>query len=274
MTEPTPPDPTHRNLVLLHGWGMNTAVWDGLWGDRWGDLAPAVTPCPIELPGHGEQTFSDRERDLWAWADACLEQAPPRAIWLGWSLGGLVALAAAVRAPKRVEALILLTATPRFVRAADWMPAMPAETIGQFHASLLADPAETLARFLALQVRGSAVARETLRTLRERLAERPTPDPHALSLGLDILRDEDFRGRLPDIRCPALWLFGTHDTLVPPAVAERVEILMPGALTAIIPGAAHAPHLSHPEQTRDLLAAFLARLDAPAQSAVSEHTAS
>lgn len=270
MTEPTPTDPTPRNLVLLHGWGMNAAVWDGLSEN----LQTNATSWPIELPGHGEQPFSDREPDLWAWADACLERAPPRAVWLGWSLGGLVALAAAVRAPKRVEALILLTATPRFVRAADWMPAMPAETIGQFHASLLADPTETLARFLALQVRGSAVARETLRTLRGRLAKRPTPDPHALSLGLDMLRDEDFRGRLPDIRCPALWLFGTHDTLVPPAVAERVEILMPGALTAIIPGAAHAPHLSHPEQTRDLLAAFLARLDAPAPATVPEHTAS
>jgi pimeloyl-[acyl-carrier protein] methyl ester esterase len=248
---------TDRHLVLLHGWGMNSAVWNGL-ADA---LPPGVAPCLIDLPGHGDRPFSPPLGDLWSWADACLEAAPERAIWLGWSLGALVALAATVRAPKRVEGLILTTGTPRFVRAADWMPAMLPETLDQFHAGLLADPAETLARFLALQVAGSDEARETLRGLRRRIAERPRPDADALSIGLDILRDEDMRGRLPDIRCPTLWIFGTHDALVPPAVAERVEILMPGALTAVVQGAAHAPHLSHPQRTGEIVRSFLTRIE-------------
>jgi pimeloyl-[acyl-carrier protein] methyl ester esterase len=239
---------------------MNSAVWDGLAGA----LPPGFTPCLIDLPGHGDRPFSPRLGDLWSWADACLEAAPERATWLGWSLGGLVALAAAVRAPKRVDGLILMTGTPRFVRAADWMPAMLPETLDQFHAGLLADPAETLARFIALQVRAGNDARETLRSLRRRIVEHPMPDPDALSIGLDILRDEDMRGRLPDIRCPALWIFGTHDALVPPAVAERIEILMPGAVTTIIQGAAHAPHLSHPDRTREAIRAFLSRIEGPA----------
>ncbi len=250
---------TDRHLVLLHGWGMNSAVWEPLADD----LPPGIVPCPIDLPGHGDRPFSPRLGDLWSWADACLEAAPERAIWLGWSLGALVALAAAVRSPKRVEGLILMTGTPRFVRAADWMPAMLPETLDQFHAGLLADPDETLARFLALQLRGSDDARATLRGLRRRIAERPQPDPDALSIGLDILRDEDMRGRLPDIRCPTLWIFGTHDVLVPPAVAERVEILMPGALTAVVQGAAHAPHLSHPHRTREIVRTFLTRTEDP-----------
>ena len=185
-----------------------------------------------------------------------------QAAWLGWSLGGLIALAAALRAPKRVTGLILLTATPRFVQAADWTPAMPETTLDQFHAGLTADPTATLARFLAFQVRGSTSARETLRTLRDELASRPEPDPSALALGLNLLRDEDLRGRLPDIRCPALWLFGSHDTLVPARVAERIELLMPNAQTRIIAGAAHAPHLSHPDATAQAISAFLAGLDA------------
>jgi pimeloyl-[acyl-carrier protein] methyl ester esterase len=259
MTDATHAPHTDRHLVLLHGWGMNGAVWEPLAGD----LPAGIIPCPIDLPGHGDQPFSARLGDLWSWADACLEAAPERAIWLGWSLGALVALAAAVRAPKRVEGLILMTGTPRFVRAADWTPAMLPETLEQFHAGLLADPAETLARFLALQVRGSDDARETLRGLRRRIAERAQPDADALSIGLDILRDEDLRGRLPDIRCPALWIFGTHDTLVPPSVAERVGVLMPGARTAVVQGAAHAPHLSHPQRTSAVVRSFLTRTEDP-----------
>jgi pimeloyl-[acyl-carrier protein] methyl ester esterase len=238
---------------------MNSAVWD----DLAGALPSGVSACPIDLPGHGDRPFSPRLGEIWSWANACLEAAPERAIWLGWSLGALVALAAAVLAPKRVEGLILMTGTPRFVRAADWMPAMLPETLEQFHAGLLADPPETIARFLALQVRGSDDARETLRGLRRRIAERPQPDSDALSIGLDILRDEDMRGRLPDIRCPTLWIFGTHDALVPSAVAERVEILMPGALTAVVQGAAHAPHLSHPQRTSAVVRSFLTRTEDP-----------
>ncbi|MBK1719732.1 pimeloyl-ACP methyl ester esterase BioH [Thiocystis violacea] len=247
---------------MLHGWGMNAAVWNQDPRHGWNGL----NQHRIELPGHGESPFHAHLDDLWRWADVCLEAAPPRAIWLGWSLGGLVAMAAALRAPKRVAGLILLTATPRFVQATDWMPAMPEATLEQFHAALTGDPSGTLARFLALQVQGSEEARETLRLLRRELATRPDADPAALSLGLDLLRDEDLRGPLPDIRCPALWLFGSQDALVPARVAERIELLMPQAQVQIIQGAAHAPHLSHPGETGEAVRAFLTGLGVDPES--------
>ncbi|MBK1645416.1 pimeloyl-[acyl-carrier protein] methyl ester esterase [Thiocapsa imhoffii] len=244
------------DLVLLHGWGMNAAVWDPLAAL----LAPHARIHSLDLPGHGTHPFAPQHRDLTAWADACLDAAPATALWLGWSLGGLVALCAALRAPARLEGLILLGATPRFTRAVDWTPAMPSETLAHFHTSLRTDPTTTIARFLALQLRGGAAERETLRALRREVAAWPQPDERALSLGLDLLREEDLRGRLPDIRCPSLWLFGTHDTLVPSVVAERVASLMPGTTSALIPGAAHAPHLSHPEETARQLGTFMSRI--------------
>lgn len=266
---PTEVPEARRSLVLLHGWGMHSGIWGELLGQLRGQLGEAVEITPIELPGHGGQ--SQAPADLDAWAAACLAQAPERAVWLGWSLGGLVALAAALRAPRRVGALILLTTTPRFVRAVDWSPALPLETLEQFHAGLASDGAETLARFLALQVQGDRRGRETLRVLRRAIASRPPPQPAALSAGLDLLREEDLRGRLADIRCPALWLFGARDTLVPAAVAERVEWLMPGATTHLIADAAHAPHLSHPVVSaaaiRDFFAGLARSATAPDEAA-------
>jgi len=241
------------DLVMLHGWGMNSAVWQGLPPLMHGRLAPH----PIDLPGHGGAPFDAGRYRLSDWADDCLARAPEQSIWLGWSLGGLVALQAALQAPKRVSALILITATPRFAQAMDWRAAVAEETLAEFSEGLTQDTAATLERFLGLQVRGSDDARATLRRLRAELSQRPVPDPEALRAGLDLLRDDDLRGPLPDISVPTLWLFGERDTLVPAALAERLALLMPQARVRMIAGAGHAPFLSHAEAVVAEIDSFL-----------------
>jgi len=243
-------------LVLLHGWGMNAGVWEALPA---GLTAPRQ-PVAVELPGHGTAPFAAANPGLEGWAEACLQVAPERAAWLGWSLGGLVALQAALQAPQRVCGLVLMAATPRFVRAPDWPQAMPPEMLAEFHDGLLADPALTLDRFLALQVRGSEAARETLRILRQEIAMRPAPRAAALAQGLSILRDSDLRARVTELRCRTLWLFGQRDTLVPARVAEGIAVLLPQARVRVIPGAGHAPFLSHPAEAGAEITGFLADL--------------
>lgn len=242
------------DLVLLHGWGMNMGVWAGLPAE----ITALRQVTAIELPGHGASPFDPAWDGRRAWARASLDAAPERAVWLGWSLGGLIALEAALDAPERVAALVLVTATPRFVQGPDWPAAMAPGTLAQFHDTLLADPALALERFLFLQMRGGDGARETLRTLRGELANRPTPRPEALALGLDLLREGDLRERLAALACPTQWIFGERDTLVPAAAGEGVAALLPAAGIAIIPGAAHAPFLSHPKETAAVLGRFLA----------------
>ncbi len=265
MNGPSARNATQRvPLVLLHGWGMNAGVWDGLPEA----LTQRFEPIALDLPGHGGAPFSAEQWSLDRWAKACLKQAEARladgaqsgAVWLGWSLGGLIALQAARLAPKRIGALVLMSATPRFVRAVDWQVAMPEGTLAQFHAGLLADPSGTLERFLALQVRGSDDARSLLRRLRAGMAERPAPDAAALERGLELLREEDLRGPLPDIRPPSLWLFGERDTLVPAAAAARVALLMPEAEVRVLQGAAHAPLLSHGVEAAGAIIEFLDRI--------------
>lgn len=240
-------------LVLLHGWGMSSAVWEGLPAD----LALGHRLTLVELPGHGASPMDPSWTGLRDWARACLDVAPEGAVWVAWSLGGLVALEAALNAPERISGLVQVTATPRFVQDADWPAALAAGTLDRFHDGLLSDPAGTLQRFLALQVRGGDAARETLRTLRRELAGRPEPAERALASGLDLLRDCDLRGRLPGLECPSLWLFGERDTLVPAAAAEGIAGLLPAARVHVVAGAAHAPFLSHPSETVAEMLSFL-----------------
>ncbi|WP_321527376.1 pimeloyl-ACP methyl ester esterase BioH [Sedimenticola selenatireducens] len=240
-------------LVLLHGWGMNAAVWSPVVAE----LSQAFRVTVIELPGHGASAYDPAASTLDDWVTACLAAAPERAVWIGWSLGGQLAQRAALRDPQRISGLVMVTASPRFVVGDGWPHAMALATLTQFARALRRDHHQTLERFLSLQVQGDEAARETLRLLRQDIALRPEADPLALEHGLELLRTVDLRAGLGDIRCPTLWLFGERDTLVPADLCDELERLMPAAEILILQGCAHAPFLSHPRQCLRALNHFL-----------------
>jgi len=240
-------------LVLVHGWGMNAGVWAPL-HDRLGAYWRVTA---IELPGHGESGFDAERVSLNEWADALLAAAPARALWLGWSLGGQLSLAAAARAPERFAGLVLAATNPCFVRGDDWSSAMPAETFQAFAGQLSADAARTLDRFLALQVRGADGAVDTLRQLRGAIRSRPAPQGAALNAGLGLLLNNDLRKTAREMGVPSLWLFGGRDALVPAGAAESVSRLVSTARVHSIATAGHAPFLSHPDTCLDLLNHFV-----------------
>ena len=240
------------NLVMIHGWGMNSSVWS----DFATELAEECRVTLIDLPGHGHSPF-EGQRALTAWASACLAVAPDSAVWLGWSLGAMVALQAAQQAPGRVNGVIALSGMPRFVQGEDWPHAMAPRTLDLFIQALGDDHRKTLERFLALQMLGSDLAQESLRRLKQRLRERPDPHPEALERGLDLLKYTDLRHVLGELDCLIAWLYGDRDTLAPAAAAGLLAQWLPEVVTEVRQGAAHTPFLSHPTETRETVKRFL-----------------
>lgn len=245
-----------RDLVMIHGWGMNSSVWS----DFAHQLAADYRVTLIDLPGHGHSPFRG-QRALTNWAESCLAVAPPRAVWLGWSLGSMVALQAAHLAPERVAGVMVLAGMPRFVQAEDWPNAMAPRTLDLFVQALGDDHTQTLERFLALQMLGSDLAKETLRRLKHRLRERPDPHPEALESGLDLLKSADLRHALGELACPTAWLYGDRDTLAPAAASKQLREWLPQVSIEVIPGAAHTPFLSHPIETHQAVSRFLEQFD-------------
>ena len=241
------------DLVLLHGWGMNADVWDGVVPK----LSERHRVTVVDLPGHGRSGIADGDYSLSAQAKKVAQVLPPNATLLGWSLGGLLALQLALDFPQRVKALVLVASSPRFVRGDDWPDAMQAEVLQGFAGELQTDFKKTINRFLAIQALGSEHAREELRLLRGRVFAHGEPDRQALAGGLEILMTADFRDRLAALTCPLLLLCGERDTLFPAQAVRRTQALLPGAALHIVQGAGHAPFLSHPEDFVRALQAFM-----------------
>ena len=239
-------------LVLLHGWAMHGGIFRPL-AER---LRARHTLHLVDLPGHGRSVAHAGPFTLEACADELLARLPV-APWLGWSLGGLVALAAAARQPARIPALVALCASPRFVRAPDWPHAVEAEVFHAFGRELRRDYRATIDRFMALEAHGSDHMREELRELRAHVFERGEPAAHVLADGLHLLEDGDLRATLPQLAMPSLWIAGRRDRLVPWQAMQAAAASAPGGRFLRIDGGGHAPFLSHGDEVAAAITAIL-----------------
>ena len=243
------------DLVLIHGWAMHGGIFAALTKS----LATHLRMHVVDLPGHG---YSRGEARFGICDSAQrIAAATPRALWVGWSLGGLVALQAALDNPARVRGLAMLASSPRFVSAADWPHGLAPSVFAEFAAELRNHYRHAIERFLALETMGSAHAQADLRDLKKRVFERGEPDPNALQDGLAALDNSDLRADLVRLSIPSLWLAGHRDRLVPPAAMRWSAQQAPHARHLEF-DSGHAPFLEHAEAIADAITGFAAELPA------------
>jgi pimeloyl-[acyl-carrier protein] methyl ester esterase len=241
-------------LVLLHGWAMHSGIFASL-VER---LESAFAVHLVDLPGHGRSRDAGVPLTLAAAADAVAATVPERALWLGWSLGGLVALQVAATRPAAVRGLVALAASPRFVRADDWPHGMDAALFASFARDLGADWRTTVDRFLALEANGSEHMREDLRLLRAQVFAHGEPEPSVLADGLRVLADGDLRTMLPTLAMPSLWLAGRRDRIAHPEALRAAAATAPRARFVQVERAGHAPFLTHDDEVVEAVLAFAA----------------
>lgn len=244
---------TGKDLVFLHGWGMNSGVF--------AEFVPLLTQTfrvtTIDLPGFGENHLHVPGAYTVATLAAKIEKVlPDNCVLVGWSLGGLVAQQLALIAPQKVQKLITVASTARFIAGPGWPGIAPA-LLKQFEHDLVTDYKKTLERFLAIQAMGSDTARQDIKLIKRSMATYPNPSQAALADALALLSTEDLRSDITQIKQPTLRIFGRLDSLVPVSAIDPICELHPGCDAIVLSKASHAPFISHPHKTADAIRQFL-----------------
>jgi 2-succinyl-6-hydroxy-2,4-cyclohexadiene-1-carboxylate synthase len=243
----TPPE----RLVFLHGFTQTAAAWETFVGTL-------QRRCPlligesqaIDLPGHG--TDPDGRADLWE----CAERAAASGgsgVYVGYSMGGRVALHAALARADRVKGLVLISTTAgiddddeRALRRSD--DDELAARIEQIGVEAFVDEWLSRPMFAGL---GDAASDRSLR-----LANTAT--------GLaDSLRhagtgtQQPLWSRLAEIRIPVLVIAGARDDKFVD-IAHRLVGAVPDATLTVVPDAGHNVVLEKPDPCADAICAWLA----------------
>ncbi len=249
-------------VVLLHGF---TGAATG-WGSLARMLAPEFTTLAVDIVGHGASDAPGGvERYVMARCVDDLAALLPelgyqRACWLGYSMGGRVALQVAVRRPDVVSAVVLEGATPGLSDAEERDERVAAD-------EALADriEAEGVEAFVgewealplfASQAALPARTREAVRA--GRLANRAVGLANSLR-GAGTGAQEPLHDRLSEVRVPALLLAGALDEKFA-EIGRKMAGALPDATMQLIDGAGHAAHIERPEAFGEAVLAFLRRV--------------
>lgn len=245
-----------KDLVLVHGWGMNGAVWQ----QTVDVLEHNFRVHVVDLPGYGHSGHCVAE-NLDEIVKQVLVSAPKNAIWVGWSLGGLVSTFIALNHSEYVNKLITVASSPKFSAEKDpagWS-GIQSNVLSAFNDQLKDDFKITIERFMALQTMGTLTARKDVLQLKQAVLSRPLPNVNSLSAGLEILSSADLRSQLQHLSVPMLRLYGRLDGLVPVKAAQDINHMLPRTEQYIFAQSSHAPFMSEAELFCQQLVSFAGR---------------
>lgn len=239
-------------VVLSHGYLMDSEMFH----PQIAALAPEYRVIAWDERGFGatratgDFSYWDSASDVIGLLD---HLGIDQAVLGGMSQGGFLSLRAALVAPARVRALILIdsqagqedpAAAPAYEQLDQtWLEHGP-EPVQDIVASIILGPPDGPVDYAPWFVKWAAADRKELHLAFRCLMDR-----------------DDITGRLGEITCPALILHGTADAAIAMERAEAVQAGLGGAATLVqIEGGSHAANLSNPDQVNVAMLEFLRSL--------------
>jgi pimeloyl-ACP methyl ester carboxylesterase len=261
-------------VLLLHGWGASWYLWQETMTVLAAAGYRAIAPDHIGCGGSSKPLLLYSARDYGVYLDAFTDALGlDKFVLVGHSLGGLLAMAYAIRHRQRVQRLvvvgpafnILRQLTPTRAHVLFWLAGLP--LLGEIGLALM--PARVLRAVLSRPwgglYRPDRLPVEFLDRMAADLCEHATPlvcnTLFCLFLGaLPGLRrfgDADVYARLGQVDMPTLVVWGEHDALLRPAAFADLAAHLPQATTCVLADAGHTPPVEAPQQFLRALMQFM-----------------
>lgn len=247
-------------VLLIHGFTGSVEAWGEAIVEGLARRGPLLA---VDLPGHGEsEAPSDAGRYAMDRIVSDLVEVLDRAgagaaDWVGYSMGGRIALAAAVLQPGRVRRLVLEGASPGLADGSERIRRRRQDE--RIAHRIEADGIEAFVDFwmsrplFASQERLPAALLWNARRLR--LRNRPAALAAVLR-GLGTGSQPSFWERLAEVEAPTLLVTGELDRKFEPVARDMAE-RFPRAKHRIVPDAGHAVHLESPRGWLESVVPFL-----------------
>lgn len=240
------------NLLLLSGWGATCKVW--------APIIPAleqrcqikcVTPPWIKRIDAGS-SLGEFEHFI---DQLGLSLKNQKTTLVAWSLGGLIAIHLAKKYSSLIDQIIFIASVPQFVACENFPYAIDKGWFENFVNAFKDNPQSTYSKFIALQAKGDEFQMDTIRFLKIN-CHFDLLDQHESLLGLKLLQQQKLIREAQKLKCKLLFIHGENDAVLPFKAARYAADSTQGELHGINK-AGHAPHISHPEITAELINSFL-----------------
>lgn len=232
-------------LVLSHALGTDLTIWDSVQAGL-----PSHRVLSYDHRGHGQSDVPPAPYAMGALirdAERLMEDfALKDAVFVGVSLGGLVAQGLAIKRLDLVRALVLSNTAARIGAPSLWQSRI-AEVRAQ---GLQAYAPGALQRQLGPKW-ATHPARETL----ERLISNTSPEGWCGAAA--AIAGADFTLTTPTLRLPTLVIAGSNDGTTPPDLVRETTEMIPGARFHLMRATGHLPMLENPAAFTAQLQAFL-----------------
>lgn len=241
-------------IVLIHGVGLDATMWQA----QFAALAQEHEVVAYDMLGHGDSALPGENAGLEAYADqlgALIDYlALERVAVVGFSMGGLVARAFALRHPDRLAAMVVLSSV--FERDSEQRAGVRQRIAQSREQGPAANVDEALKRWFSPNFRRSHPDR--IAAIHETVSSNH-PQGYYRSYALFGTQDDFGAERLETIRVPVLVATGELDPGSTPRMARALAARLPNAEVHILPGQRHMAPMEAPEVVNQLIQHFLVR---------------
>jgi 3-oxoadipate enol-lactonase/4-carboxymuconolactone decarboxylase len=234
-------------IAFSNSLGTTLAMWDA----QVSALSGSFRCLRYDTRGHGRSevtapgfSVDDLAEDLNGLLDAL---GIERAHVVGLSLGGMTGQALAVLHPEKVASLVAVATAAYLPPQSLWQER--ADIVRMKGMAAVAD--NVIKRWFTPTEQASPGAAATLRILVEDI------DPNGYANCCVAIGNMDLRSRIRAIKAPTLVVSGAQDPATPIAMGQEIASLVPGAVFAVIPDAAHLIAVERPEALTAQITRFL-----------------